>query len=48
MKQSEIMFHEMNLLKVLAGLEHAKNWRQALSVVKWVYSQKAYLQRKSR
>ncbi|XP_078155202.1 tetratricopeptide repeat (TPR)-like superfamily protein [Carex rostrata] len=48
MKQSEIMFHEMNLLKVLAGLEHAKNWRQGLSVVKWVYSQKAYFQRKSR
>lgn len=48
MKQSDIIFHEMNLLKILEGLEEAKNWRQAHSVVKWVYSQKGYFHRKSR
>jgi uncharacterized metal-binding protein len=48
MEQSDIIFHEMNLLQILKGLEEAKNWRQAHSVVKWVYSQKGYFHRKSR
>lgn len=48
MKQSGLFFTEMYLLKILEGLGTLGTWRQALSVVEWVYNQKDYKHRKSR
>ncbi|XP_072973220.1 pentatricopeptide repeat-containing protein At5g67570, chloroplastic [Typha angustifolia] len=48
MKQSGLLFTEMYLLKIVEGLGALGNWRQALSVVEWVYKEKEYEHRKSR
>ncbi|KAK9109757.1 hypothetical protein Sjap_017817 [Stephania japonica] len=48
MKQSEIQFTERNLMKIVGDLGSLGSWRQAMSVVEWVYSRDEYKHRKSR
>ncbi|XP_020574510.1 pentatricopeptide repeat-containing protein At5g67570, chloroplastic isoform X1 [Phalaenopsis equestris] len=48
MKYSGLLFSEMCMLEILEELGALKNWKQALSVVKWVYNQQEYKNRKSR
>ncbi|KAG6663093.1 hypothetical protein CIPAW_02G002000 [Carya illinoinensis] len=48
MKQSELQFTESQLLNVLEGLGNKGQWKQALSVVEWVYNDKEHRRYKSR
>lgn len=48
MKQSGLQFTEGQLLKILNGLGATKCWKQALSVVEWVYNDKGNIHCKSR
>ncbi|KAK9135270.1 hypothetical protein Syun_014600 [Stephania yunnanensis] len=48
MKQSEIQFTERNLMKIVGDLGALGSWRQAMSVVEWVYGRDEYKHRKSR
>lgn len=48
MKQSGLQFTEGQLLKILNGLGAKKCWKQALSVVEWVYKDKGNINCKSR
>ena len=48
MKKSELQFTEGQLLRIVEGLGERGQWRQALSVVEWVYSSKEHRHYKSR
>lgn len=48
MKLSGLQFSEKQLLKILQGLGRKGNWKQALSVVEWVYDDKVRVRWKSR
>lgn len=48
MKQSGIVFSEMHLLRIVERLGNLGDWRLAMSVVEWVYTQKDYEHHKSR
>lgn len=48
MKQSQLQFTEVQLMKILEGLGDKGQWRHALSVVEWVYNSKEHKQYKSR
>ncbi|XP_057966184.1 pentatricopeptide repeat-containing protein At5g67570, chloroplastic isoform X2 [Malania oleifera] len=48
MKQSGLQFTEAQLLNIVEGLGANGRWRQALSVVEWVYSSKDYRHYKSK
>lgn len=48
MKRADIIYSEDNLLRILDGLEARGNWRQALSIIEWVYNENSYRHRKSR
>nr|CAD1837809.1 unnamed protein product [Ananas comosus var. bracteatus] len=48
MRQSGLLFIEMYVLKIIARLGTLGSWRQALSVVEWIYNEKDYKHRKSR
>ncbi|GFY86639.1 tetratricopeptide repeat (TPR)-like superfamily protein [Actinidia rufa] len=47
MKKSELQFTEGQLLRIVEGLGERGQWRQALSVVEWVYSSKEHKHYKS-
>lgn len=48
MKQSGLQFSEGQLLKILRGLGDKGSWKQAISVVEWVYGHKERKDLKSR
>ncbi|KAK8933279.1 Pentatricopeptide repeat-containing protein [Platanthera zijinensis] len=48
MKHSGLLFSEMCMLEIIEELGALRNWRQALSVMKWVYNQQEYKNCKSR
>ncbi|PIA44162.1 hypothetical protein AQUCO_01700047v1 [Aquilegia coerulea] len=48
MKQSGLHFTERHLLKIIEGLGAVGSWRNALSVVEWVYNRDEYKHQKSR
>ncbi|OWM65685.1 pentatricopeptide repeat-containing protein At5g67570, chloroplastic isoform X1 [Punica granatum] len=48
MKQSGLQFTEEQLLKILEGLGSEGRWKQAMSVVEWVYDDKQHRHWKSR
>ncbi|KAG0455208.1 hypothetical protein HPP92_024167 [Vanilla planifolia] len=48
MKHSGLLFSEMCMLDIIEELGSLRSWRQALSVVKWVYNQQEYKNCKSR
>lgn len=48
MKQSGLQFTEVQLLKIVGGLGDKRQWKQALSVVEWVYNDKEQRRYKSR
>lgn len=48
MKQSGLLFTEGQLLKIVQGLGDKGSWRQAMSVVEWVYGRKEIRDSKSR
>lgn len=48
MKQSELLFTEVQLVKILGMLGDRGQWSHALSVVEWVYNSKDHKQYKSR
>ncbi|KAJ0040128.1 hypothetical protein Pint_27880 [Pistacia integerrima] len=48
MKQSGLLFTEGQLLKIVQGLGDKGSWRQAMSVVEWVYGRKEIRDLKSR
>lgn len=48
MKKSELQFTEGLLLKIVEGLGVKGQWRNAMSVVEWVYSSKEHRHYKSR
>lgn len=48
MKQSQLQFTEVQLMKILEGLGDKGQWKHALSVVEWVYNSKEHKQYKSR
>ncbi|CAM0947844.1 unnamed protein product [Alopecurus aequalis] len=48
MKQADLIYNEDNLLQILKGLEAQGNWRQAVAVTEWVYSENSYKHRRSR
>ncbi|KAL8145721.1 hypothetical protein AgCh_003753 [Apium graveolens] len=48
MKQSELLFTELQLVKILQMLGDRGQWSHALSVVEWVYNSKDHKQYKSR
>ncbi|KAG5528425.1 hypothetical protein RHGRI_029189 [Rhododendron griersonianum] len=48
MKKSELQFTEDQLLKIVEGLRVKGQWRNAMSVVEWVYSSKEHRHYKSR
>lgn len=48
MKQSELLFTEVQLVKILQMLGDRGQWSHALSVVEWVYNSKDHKQYKSR
>lgn len=48
MKQSGLLFTEGQLLKIVQGLGDKGGWRQAMSVVEWVYKRKEMKHSKSR
>ncbi|MQM05382.1 hypothetical protein Taro_038192, partial [Colocasia esculenta] len=48
MKLSGLLFTEKSLLRIVDELGARENWRQALDVVEWVYSEKNYKHHKSR
>ncbi|KAK1396292.1 Pentatricopeptide repeat-containing protein, chloroplastic [Heracleum sosnowskyi] len=48
MKQSELLFTEVQLIKILEMLGDRGQWSHALSVVEWVYNSKDHKQYKSR
>lgn len=48
MKQSQLQFTEDQLLKLLGRLGDQGCWRQAMEVVRWIYSRKEHIHYKSR
>lgn len=48
MNQSGLMFTEGQMLKLLKGLGDKRSWRQAMSVLDWVYGLKDKRDLKSR
>lgn len=48
MKQSGLQFTESQLLKIVGGLGDNAQWKQALSVVEWAYTDKEHRHCKSR
>ncbi|KAH6784737.1 Tetratricopeptide repeat superfamily protein [Perilla frutescens var. hirtella] len=48
MRYSDLQFTEMQMLKIVEGLGYKGQWRQACSVVEWVYSSKEHRHFKSR
>ncbi|KAM7507202.1 hypothetical protein LguiA_017655 [Lonicera macranthoides] len=48
MKHSDLQFTEHQLLKIVQGLGDKGQWRNALSVVEWVYNTKEHMHFKSR
>ncbi|XP_028554371.1 pentatricopeptide repeat-containing protein At5g67570, chloroplastic-like [Dendrobium catenatum] len=48
MKHSGLLFSEMCMLEIIEKLGALRNWKQALSIVKWVYNQQEYKNCKSR
>lgn len=48
MKQSGLQFTEAQLLRIVGRLGANGQWRNALSVVEWVYSDKEHKHYKSR
>lgn len=48
MKLSGLQFTERQLLKIVGGLGDKGQWKQALSVLEWVYNDKEQRRYKSR
>ncbi|KAL0921747.1 hypothetical protein M5K25_008852 [Dendrobium thyrsiflorum] len=48
MKHSGLLFSEMCMLEIIEELGALRNWKQALSIVKWVYNQQEYKNCRSR
>ncbi|WOK92361.1 hypothetical protein Cni_G01052 [Canna indica] len=48
MKQSDLLFTEMYMIKIVERLGILGNWSQTMSVVEWVYNENSYKHRKSR